>query len=117
MLYATFPPLIFPVTLCLSFPLHEFFFFSVPTLPGFSFRQVSIAGFFLEIVNLPSVIPNGLPLIIMAEFVRWRDEVNPVAIGQDGPTLPARWSRKKFSFLPYNIYLIDFMLYRIMPEL
>ena len=44
----------------------------------------------MEIVNLPSVIPNGLLLIIMAEFARWRDEVNPVAIGQDGPTLPAR---------------------------
>ena len=76
-----------------------------------------LQDFFLEIGNPPSVIPNGLPLILMAESARWRDEVNPVAIGQDGPTLPARWSRKKFSFLPYNIYLIDFMLYRIMPEL
>ena len=35
-------------------------FFSVPTLPGFSFRQVSIAGFFLEIVNLPPVIKQLL---------------------------------------------------------
>ena len=69
------------------------------------------------IVSLMYNNPNGLPPIIMAEFARWRDEVNPVAIGQDAPTLPARWSRKKFSFLPYNIYLIDFMLYRIMPEL
>ena len=97
--------------------MNSFFFRYQRFHAGFSFRQVSIAGFFLEIVNLPSVIPNGLPLIIMAEFARWRDEVNPVAIGQDGPTLPARWSRKKFSFLPNNIYLIDFMLYRIMPEL
>ena len=82
-------------------------------LPG----KFPLQDFFLEIANPPPVIPNGLPLIIMAEFARWRDEVNPVAIGQDGPTLPAGWSRKKFSFLPYNIYLIDFMLYRIMPEL
>ena len=90
MLYATFPPLIFPVTLCLSFPLHEFFFFFGTNASRIFFQASFHCRIFLEIVNLPSVIPNVLLLIIMAEFARWRDEVNPVAIGQDGPTLPAR---------------------------
>ena len=92
-------PLLFPVMLCMSFPLHEFFiFFRHQRFQDFPSGKFPSQDFFLEIVNPPPVIPNGLPLIIMAEFARWREEVNPVAIGQDEPTLPARWSRKVLFF-------------------
>ena len=62
MFYATFPPLLFPVMLCISFSLHEFFFRYY--LQEFPFREVSLEGILLEIATPPPVISNGPPIRI-----------------------------------------------------
>ena len=54
-------PLLFLVTLGMSFPMLEFFF-QYHRWQDFSFRQVSFAGIFLGIVTPPPLFSNGLPL-------------------------------------------------------